>query len=310
MKKTLKVIMRRDLFLLIALVVLMLAACKKKDITPDNQNKDTEVEKVKDDFDFSLGFKEKSMINSFIVGKVNYVWFNINIKDTAPEKNMVYILRPIGKEPSKHQKFKEDYTFHKGYIPIVDKGMGVYWGSIDEAIITNNTLKNYCFGVLPKNPGTFQLYFEMQKYDTVQKKNIGKSVVKPIAFSAVEIKFYTLTRNNPEKPKFRQRFYLFSIFDGDKANDKYLSNYDEVQGYTYKTSQPDGGGFTGVFSASKKKLINRMEFRHNDEQKKYDPPINHRERINIKIIKHLKNNNTVEIEYKNVWITEIETINP
>ena len=89
-----------------------------------------------------------------------------------------------------------------------------------------------------------------------------------------------------------------------------MSDYDEVQGYTYKTSQPDGGGFTGVFSASKEGAINRMEFRHNDEQKKYDPPINHRDRIDIKIIKHLKNNNTIEIDYKDVWITEIETINP
>ena len=294
----------RKIFILTALAVLMLGACKKKDITPDNQGKDPEVEEVKDDLDFKLGFVDKEMVST-LLSKTN-VWISIAITDTAPEPNILYRLKPIGNDLTKHQNFKQDYTlksFNKN---------GDFFNKLKEVdyIEVKDISDDPKLIIFPKVPGTFQLYFEMQKYDTVQKKNIGKPVVRPIAFSAVDIKFYTLTRNNPEKPKLRQRFYLFSIFDGNKANDKYLSDYDEVQGYTYKTSQPDGGGFTGVFSASKKKLINRMEFRHNDEQKKYDPPINHRERINIKIIKHLKDNNTVEIEYKNVWITEIETINP
>ncbi len=294
----------RKIFILTALAVLMLGACKKKDITPDNQGKDPEVEEVKDDLDFKLGFVYKEMVST-LLSKTN-VWISIAITDTAPEPNILYRLKPIGNDLTKHQNFKQDYTlksFNKN---------GDFFNKLKEVdyIEVKDISDDPKLIIFPKVPGTFQLYFEMQKYDTVQKKNIGKPVVRPIAFSAVDIKFYTLTRNNPEKPKLRQRFYLFSIFDGNKANDKYLSDSDEVQGYTYKTSQPDGGGFTGVFSASKKKLINRMEFRHNDEQKKYDPPINHRERINIKIIKHLKDNNTVEIEYKNVWITEIETINP
>lgn len=294
----------RKIFILTALAVLALGACKKKDITPDNQGKDSEVEEVKDDFDFKLGFVYKEMVST-LLSKTN-VWISIAITDTAPEPNILYRLKPIGNDLTKHQNFKQDYilkSFNKN---------GDFFNKLKEVdyIEVKDISDDPKLIIFPKVPGTFQLYFEMQKYDTVQKKDIGKPVVRPIAFSAVDIKFYTLTRNNPEKPKLRQRFYLFSIFDGNKANDKYLSDYDEVQGYTYKTSQPDGGGFTGVFSASKKKLINRMEFRHNDEQKKYDPPINHRERINIKIIKHLKNNNTVEIEYKNVWITEIETINP
>lgn len=294
----------RKIFVLTALAVLMLGACKKKDITPDNQGKDPEVEEVKDDLDFKLGFVYKEMVST-LLSKTN-VWISVAITDTAPEPNILYRLKPIGNDLTKHQNFKQDYTlksFNKN---------GDFFNKLKEVdyIEVKDISDDPKLIIFPKVPGTFQLYFEMQKYDTVQKKDIGKPVVRPIAFSAVDIKFYTLTRNNPEKPKLRQRFYLFSIFDGNKANDKYLSDYDEVQGYTYKTSQPDGGGFTGVFSASKKKLINRMEFRHNDEQKKYDPPINHRERINIKIIKHLKDNNTVEIEYKNVWITEIETINP
>lgn len=293
----------RKIFVLTALAVLMLGACKKKDITPD-KGKDPEVEEVKDDLDFKLGFVYKEMVST-LLSKTN-VWISIAITDTAPEPNILYRLKPIGNDLTKHQNFKQDYTlksFNKN---------GDFFNKLKEVdyIEVKDISDDPKLIIFPKVPGTFQLYFEMQKYDTVQKKDIGKPVVRPIAFSAVDIKFYTLTRNNPEKPKLRQRFYLFSIFDGNKANDKYLSDYDEVQGYTYKTSQPDGGGFTGVFSASKKKLINRMEFRHNDEQKKYDPPINHRERINIKIIKHLKDNNTVEIEYKNVWITEIETINP
>lgn len=294
----------RKIFVLTALAVLMLGACKKKDITPD-KGKDPEVEEVKDDLDFKLGFVDGKKISSLLINKP--ILFNIEITDTAPEPNILYRLKPIGNEVTKHQKFKKDYTL---------KSFNNHWTHFGDILKDADQIEvkdisdSPKLAIVPKEPGTFQLYFEMQKYDTVQKKNIGKPVVRPIAFSAVEIKFYTLTRNNPEKPKLRQRFYLFSIFDGDKANDKYLSDYDEVQGYTYKTSQPDGGGFTGVFSASKEGAINRMEFRHNDEQKKYDPPINHRDRIDIKIIKHLKNNNTIEIDYKDVWITEIETINP
>lgn len=294
----------RKIFVLTALAVLMLGACKKKDITPD-KGKDPEVEEVKDDLDFKLGFVDGKKISSLLINKP--ILFNIEITDTAPEPNILYRLKPIGNEVTKHQKFKKDYTL---------KSFNNHWTHFGDILKDADQIEvkdisdSPKLAIVPKVPGTFQLYFEMQKYDTVQKKNIGKPVVRPIAFSAVEIKFYTLTRNNPEKPKLRQRFYLFSIFDGDKANDKYLSDYDEVQGYTYKTSQPDGGGFTGVFSASKEGAINRMEFRHNDEQKKYDPPINHRDRIDIKIIKHLKNNNTIEIDYKDVWITEIETINP
>lgn len=295
----------RKIFVLTALAVLALGACKKKDITPDNQGKDPEVEEVKDDLDFKLGFVDSKKISNLLINMP--ILFNIEITDTAPEPNILYRLKPIGNEVTKHQKFKKDYTL---------KSFNNHWTHIGEILKDADQIEvkdisdSPKLAIVPKVPGTFQLYFEMQKYDTVQKKNIGKPVARPIAFSAVEIKFYTLTRNNPEKPKLRQRFYLFSIFDGDKANDKYLSDYDEVQGYTYKTSQPDGGGFTGVFSASKEVAINRMEFRHNDEQKKYDPPINHRDRIDIKIIKHLKNNNTIEIDYKDVWITEIETINP
>ena len=206
----------RKIFILTALAVLMLGACKKKDITPDNQGKDPKVEEVKDDLDFKLGFVDSKKISNLLINMP--ILFNIEITDTAPEPNILYRLKPIGNEVTKHQKFKKDYTL---------KSFNNHWTHFGDILKDADQIEvkdisdSPKLAIVPKVPGTFQLYFEMQKYDTVQKKNIGKPVARPIAFNAVEIKFYTLTRNNPEKPKLRQRFYLFSIFDGDKANDRF-----------------------------------------------------------------------------------------
>lgn len=91
----------RKFFVLTALAVLALGACKKKDITPDNQGKDPEVEEVKDDLDFKLGFVYKEMVST-LLSKTN-VWISIAITDTAPEPNILYRLKPIGNDLTKHQ---------------------------------------------------------------------------------------------------------------------------------------------------------------------------------------------------------------
>lgn len=294
----------RKIFVLTALAVLILGACKKKDITPDNQGKDPEVEEVKDDLDFKLGFVDSKKISNLLINMP--ILFNIEITDTAPEPNILYRLKPIGNEVTKHQKFKKDYTL---------KSFNNHWTHIGEILKDADQIEvkdisdSPKLAIVPKVPGTFQLYFEMQKYDTVQKKNIGKPVVRPIAFSAVDIQFLFpvkqvgwKTKLGTKKDKY-QRFFVFKIYDGDKENDKYLSDKVTVSKYTYFTRQSDGAEFKGDFVASKAKgPHHEMEFRHSVVWENQHPDLaSFPQTVDITIYKHNeKGEVTQTIKYEDV----------
>ena len=74
------------------------------------------------------------------------------------------------------------------------------------------------FGILPKSSGTFQLEFEVQKYDTTTKEAIGKPVTQKISFSVVEFWFKSdkwLSKKHPVyKYKKWKRNFRFIAFDG------------------------------------------------------------------------------------------------
>lgn len=94
----------RKIFILTALAVLALGACKKKDITPD-KGKDPEVEQG--DFSFKLDFTFKEEYASIKLGDL--IWINLTITDSKPEKNVVYRLYPVGNDATKHQVMTDDY---------------------------------------------------------------------------------------------------------------------------------------------------------------------------------------------------------
>lgn len=95
----------RKFFVLTALAVLALGACKKKDVTPD-KGKDPEVEQG--DFSFKLDFTFKEEYASIKLGDL--IWINLTITDSKPEKNVVYRLYPVGNDATKHQIIMDDYS--------------------------------------------------------------------------------------------------------------------------------------------------------------------------------------------------------
>ncbi|MDO4726601.1 MAG: hypothetical protein Q4A56_05215 [Porphyromonadaceae bacterium] len=289
------------LTILTALAVFAMWSCKETPINNDPKDKEGGNEEQKANFDFSLTLDTQKDIQTIQVGDMLPI--TVNIKDTNPGKNMIYVLKPIGKDPNKHQELKKDYRmYNRNYI--------LYYKEINKVEI-DYFAKEKTFRLKPIVPGTFQLDFEMQKYDTIQKKSIGKPVVQTFLFSAVKIKFYTSIRRDPNKKDYYQRFYWFSIFDGDNKYDNYLSNYNNVKKMEYITKQVDKGGWSGEFKASKERNSEpyRMEFRHNDGSKKYDSPINN-SNVDIKITKHKEVTNsegvkTIEshsITYKDLTI--------
>lgn len=262
--------------ILTVLAVFAMWSCEKK--VNNNLDKDKEEDKKEEkaDFDFALTLSSPTDIQTIRVGDLlNIV---ISIKDTNPQENIVYVLKPVGKDPNKHQELNKDYYM----VELKNQSI-----RLKDSIEIDDVSKRKSFSLQPRVPGSFQLDFEMQKYDTIQKKYIGKSVVKPFLFSVVKIKFYTTTRDrNGGKNEKRQRFYWFSIFDGENKYDNYLSNYNDVIKIEYITKQADGGGWSGEFKASKERNgeSHMMEFRHS-EVGKDDPPAN-KSNIDIKIIKY------------------------
>lgn len=144
----------RKIFILTALAVLMLGACKKKDITPDNQGKDPEVEQG--DFSFKLEIT-KGATGSFITERDNrdpgeqMVKVSLSITDTKFKDGVSYTLRPKGKNAEFHQILGKDYAFCQ-----YEESDGI-WVLINEISNINDIERPVNFGILPLSSGTFQL---------------------------------------------------------------------------------------------------------------------------------------------------------
>ena len=214
--------MKKVIFLLAALAAVVLTGCNKPNDKKDNKH-DPETPEPKKEFSFTMKFDERyTSFPNILVGDNyhNYVWYDVNIKDTEPEKNIIYILKPVNKKVAiKHQVFEKDFTFWE-----------CKWGWLEANKVKeirikdkNDTRNNYAF-VRPIVPGLFQLDFQLQKYDTVEKKYIGDPVVaRASAFHAVQISAFV-----------REGKLWWTAVDGDQQNDTYLSNYSVAEKYTYE----------------------------------------------------------------------------
>lgn len=143
----------RKIFVLTALAVLMLGACKKKDITPD-KGKDPEVEQG--DFSFKLEIT-KGATGSFITERDDrdpgeqMVKVSLSITDTKFKDGVSYTLRPKGKNAEFHQILGKDYAFCQ-----YEESDGI-WVLINEISNINDIERPVNFGILPLSSGTFQL---------------------------------------------------------------------------------------------------------------------------------------------------------
>ncbi|KGN78608.1 hypothetical protein HW49_08075 [Porphyromonadaceae bacterium COT-184 OH4590] len=222
--------MRKVTFLFAALAAVVMIGCTKPD---DNNGKKPDIDKPKPqkEFSFTMTFNEqykKDSVHNYsniYIDISNYrndvkermvVPFDITIKDTDPEKNIVYILKPVDKtDVQRHQVLNKDFEFGT----IVSIGTN-HFNKLDKIKIKG--LKGKA-KIRPLEPGTFQLDFQLQKYDTIAKKYIGAPVVtRASAFNVVKI--ITEVRNDKLEWK---------VLDGDQQDDKYLSNYSVAEEYKY-----------------------------------------------------------------------------
>lgn len=214
--------MKKVIFLFAALAAVVMTGCNKPNDKKDNKH-DTETPEPKKEFSFTMTFnewyKKKPNHNYSNIRRGYSVPFDITIKDTDPEKNIVYVLKPVNKiDAKRHQIFGKDFRLYEwkwGWPDVIE--------SKEIRIKDKNDTSNYAL-IDPIVPGLFQLDFQLQKYDTVEKKYIGDPVVvRASAFHVVQISAVV-----------REGKLWWTAVDGEQQYDTYLSNYSVAEKYTYE----------------------------------------------------------------------------
>lgn len=285
----------RKIFVLTALAVLMLGACKKKDITPD-KGKDPEVEQG--DFSFKLEIT-KGATGAFITERDDrdpgeqMVKVSLSITDTKFKDGVSYTLRPKGKNAEFHQILGKDYAFCQ-----YEESDGI-WVLINEISNINDIERPVNFGILPLSSGTFQLEFEVQKYDTTTKEAIGKPVTQKISFSVVEFWFmsdkWLSKKHLVYKYKKWKRNFRFKAFDGRRQYDDFLQVIGKAVRYDYEAV------FDGQTKRGEFKENTELEFRDEVEWQGVQPdPEDFPKHVKIIINQHLDDGTVNELEYNDI----------
>lgn len=277
----------RKIFVLTALAVLMLGACKKKDITPD-KGKDPEVEQG--DFSFKLDFTFKEEYASIKLGDL--IWINLTITDSKPEKNVVYRLYPVGNDATKHQIMMDDYSI---LIKNPNPKTPSQWYKEVKYVEVKDISAINSFIIKPEVAGTFQLEFSLQKYDTIQKKFIGNQLNTEFRFNVVQFFIESASWSKGFWPILTwYRNFGFRIYDGNREYDDYLQDKGIVLKHEYK-AEYDGLEKSGDFKENERREF-RDEWSGNKESKLQNfPPT-----MNITITQYLQNGTKNVIVYKNV----------
>lgn len=159
--------MKKVIFLFTVIAAVVLVGCKRTDgIKPDPPS--PEPDQPKQEFSFTMKFNEKYKgFSNILVDNFNsYVWFNIKIKDPKREKNTTYIFKPTDKkDATKHHIFQKDFKMYR-----MDEFFDMH--PVEERTFVDLSLDNWENWIFfqPLVPGTFNLEFQLQKYDTVAKK--------------------------------------------------------------------------------------------------------------------------------------------
>lgn len=281
--------------LVVASVAIVLVACSKKS-SPGAEEVEPVVEEK---LEFSLAFAEGTSLNNIITDATLPVVVS-GITDSHPKEDIIYVLRAMGNDATKHQQITKDY------LMLSNNGGTASNEQIDRMEVTDAT-GSVMFFVQPKVPGTFQLDFELQRYNTTTKSLVGDSVSKTLIFNAVSFSFYLPFRYHEKSGWFDgdseyEQWYYFAINDGERENDNYLSNTNSSERYECFST------YDGVT-----KGIETLEL-----NKDYVFKDNHRTRwrvdlatipqtIDIKVVQYLKNGTKNIIEYKNVPLKNIKT---
>lgn len=277
-------------------VFAMLWSCKK---TPIETGKDQDTkEEEKGEFSFELEIT-KGATGAFITEQddrtfdTRMIEVSLIIKDTKFTNGVSYTLRPKGKNAEFHQIIGKDFDFYQY------KTSNHKWWFLQEISDINDIKYPIKFGIMPKSSGTFQLEFEVQKYDAKTKKAIGNPVTKKILFSVVEFRFRSdkwLSKNHLfNKYKKWKRNFRFIAFDGHRQYDDFLQVTGKAVSYDYEAI------FDGQTKRGSFKENTELVFRDEVEWQGTEPEPHHfPKHVNITIYQHLDDGTVNELEYKDI----------
>lgn len=264
-------------------IVTLLWACSKSSSGEEVQPE------VEQKLSFSIGIKERTDVTNLRVGKEIPIEVT-EITDTHKGTDFVYVLRALGNDATRHQVLGVDYALK------VKSGIGFRDVDRFEIIDTDNLPS---FVIVPKVAGTFQIDFHLQKYDKINNRNVGEPIAKQVIFSAVKINFdfpaWEIRGSSTWNHSEHRRQFKFSIDDGNREYDSYLSNPLSTRRYDYVTYY-DGQTKSGEFMAG-----HQYEFRDHIDTKKGPKKMNEMpQTLTIEITQHLHSGLKNIIRYENV----------
>lgn len=175
---------------------------------------------------FSIQTDPSQVINNLQVG--NRLAYDVKIKNFDTNPNIVYVLKPVVSNATKHQLKGTDFNLQSQEVNDA-------YVNRDSIIIKNTNSKIYIHIL---RPGTFQHEYTLQKMEA--KKKINPEAKEPVLFNAVKI-------NIAARPAYIAgsnwlRYFEFSIDDGELLYDNYLTTnsgkshtfvslYEEIQKY-------------------------------------------------------------------------------
>ncbi len=227
--------------------------------------------------EFTILNDPNQVINNLQVG--NRLAFEVKIKNFDTNPNVVYVLKPILGNATKHQLKGTDYNLQtiEANDAFVNK---------DSIIIKNSNSKAY---IQILRPGCFQHEYTLQKMEL--NKKINPEAKQNVLFNAVKINI-----NAP--PIFLpsdnwMRYFIFSIDDGEMLNDNYLTSV-PTKFHSFKTLY-EGIQKSGPFTA-------HQEFTFKDALHDFDnfPPVYTFIINEIKITQNLPGGEINIIKYSNL----------
>lgn len=245
---------------------------------------------VEGDVSFSMEIKNADVSNFRVGNEINVDVTELT--DATGGSDFVYMLKPVGNDATRHQVLGVDYALK------LKEGDAFTDVSIVEIIDVKDLPK---LKIIPKVPGTFQIDFELQKYDRATKRYVGSPQKKQLVFSVVKINFYFPTQQVRKAGTFNhsvhRRAFKFSIDDGNREYDSYLSNYASSKRYEYITHY-DGQTKSGEFSVE-----GQFDFRDGVETIKGPVPMNEvPQHVTIEVTQYLNNGLKNIIKYQNVQL--------
>ena len=173
---------------------------------------------------------QRSTWNNIQVGET--LQFDIKIQNFVFSPDIVYVLKPITTDATKHQQNKIDYNFQQE-VKIASPSLSSSKDSIpikktQDSIILKKSSSSFFVSIL--KPGNFIQQYELRKM-RLNKYVAGST--QELLFSAVKIDVYTWNQQTDNSTMFSSskhtRYYEFTIDDGDQTNDTYLTDNDFKQ---------------------------------------------------------------------------------